>query len=394
MPAATPATTRPLDASARLGGLDVFRFALCAVVVFAHFWYLGPSGIGQGWPGVHLPELSLLAYAVQGFFMISGFAIMYTIKGRTAVAFAIARIARMWPALAVCSLVTWLAVRHAYTWSPGVQQVINSWLVLPLASHRGAGADWSYWTMTFELRFYAFVFLAMLIADVHRYRLPMLAAWLGVTVYDSIAPGNNIAHFIALDWYGGSFIVGGLTYVIWEQRGLSRKIAAMLLLPAFYVCSIQMLGEYTEQHESWRTVPMMHVTMWIVPVVSWLLLVGSLMWKKPFGNARVAKFAAFLGAITYPLYLVHQLVGYRIINDLSHSLPSGLVWVAPWVATMAALAVGSVVAIWWEPLARPVVQSLLKFVAERFAYTRPAPTPKQPEAAKNGGGPIPMVHAE
>lgn len=391
MPAAPSAAALVTDASARLGGLDIFRFSLCAAVVFAHFWYFGPTGIGPNWPGLHMSELALLAYAVQGFFMISGFAVMYTIKGRTAVSFAIARIARLWPALAVCSLITWLGARHALTWAPGLHQVVNSWLVLPLMGDRGAGADWSYWTMTFELRFYAFVFLAMLVADVHRFRLPMLAAWLGVTIYDAVLPGNATAHFIALDWYGGSFIVGGLTYVIWEQRGLQRKVAAALLLPAFFVCSLQMLGEYVEQHETWRTVPMMSVTMWIVPVVSWLLLVGALMWRKPFANRQVARFAAFLGSVTYPLYLVHQLLGYRIINDLTHSLSANMVWIAPFVATLVSVALGSVVAIWWEPLARPVVQSTLKFVAQRFAYEPPAQ--KRPRPAKHRGEAKMAVHA-
>lgn len=393
MSAAKPATAPKADASARLGGLDIFRFSLCALVVFAHFWYLGPLTFGPAdWPFLNIPSLALLSYVVHGFFMISGFAIMYTIKGRTAVAFAIARIARMWPAMAACSLLTWLVVRHGFAWSPGIQQVINTWTIFPLAQHRGAGADWSYWTMTFELRFYAFMFLSMLVADVHRFRLPLLALWLAITVYDVVAPGNSIAHFIALDWYGGCFIIGALTYVIWEQHGLPRKVAVALLFPAFVATSLQIQAENAVTHESWRVIPMMSVTMWIVPVLAWALLVGSLMIQLP--GRRVAKFAVFLGSVTYPLYLLHQLVGYRIINDLVHTLPKGLAWTAPFIATAIVFAVSSVISLWWEPLARPIVQTVGKFVAERFSYTRPQPRPKAVRQTDRGGGAPPLLHAE
>jgi peptidoglycan/LPS O-acetylase OafA/YrhL len=387
--AKTPAS----DASSRLGGLDMFRFLLCAGVVFAHYWFLGPMGFGQGrWPAVNHPWLSLIEYAVHCFFMISGFAVMYTIKGRTAVAFAIARLARMWPAIAICSVITWIVVRHAFDWSPGFRQVIASWSLIELGFHRGAGADWAYWTMTFELRFYLFIFVAMLVADVHKVRLPLLAAWLAVTACDAFVYTNDITRFFALDFYASCFIIGALTYVIWEQRGLQRRIAIGLLLLAFPVMSKQLLLEHEAfKADFWRTIPALEVTVWFVPVICWGLLVGSLSIVRPFEKMPwLGKLAVFLGTVTYPLYLLHQLVGYRIIDDMSGMLPAWAVWIAPWIATALVFGVSVIVAVWWEPMVRPVVQKVLKAVAERFQYTRPV----KAQPRNDGRGPTPTVHAE
>ena len=94
----------------RVEALDILRLVAVVGVVIFHFGFNGPPANGK--PLVAFPEWATVAkygyLGVQLFFVISGFVIAYSAVGRTARAFAIARIARIYPAFLFCMTVTFL----------------------------------------------------------------------------------------------------------------------------------------------------------------------------------------------------------------------------------------------------------------------------------------------
>lgn len=342
----------------RLGGLDLLRFALCVVVVVIHYFRMGPEMVDMpGVPYFSWSGVPYLKYAVQSFFLVSGFALMYTIRGRSAVAFLITRTSRMWPALAVCATVTYLATR-GYDQGPGFMQLVQSVTVYPLGTGISAGVDWSYWTMTFELRFYLLVLIAMMFVDLRAHRVALIAGWIVLSLAHIFLLdfGYDVPFlkFIALDYYSGGFIIGALTHVMWSEKGAKRWVSACLMIAAFVLSSRQMFFENTAYPlRHWLEIPNAEIATWFVPPILWALLMCSLLIQKPFEIPWVGNAAKFLGALTYPLYLVHQMFGYRVMGLVAPHLSPEFGIVAPLSALALSLAVAVFVAAWWEPWVRP-----------------------------------------
>lgn len=351
----------------RLFALDLLRIVLCVTVMAAHYLMLGPDDHPL-WPRIMFPGFPYTRYCSHVFFMISGFAIFYALRERTASGFLLARTSRLWPALMICPVVTWLVVRQAFPASPGFIQVVQSVLVWPLALGRGAGADWSYWTMTFETRFYIAVALVLLAIDVRRFGLWLLGAWIAIQAWDVFEPSNAVIHELGFNWYGPFFAAGALTYVIWEHRGRAR-IAAWLMLPVTWVVAGQdILGERVTQHQGvWEQFPNADFAKLAIPLICWLLLVGALLASRAFNpGPRLRAAATFLGAVSYPLYLVHQLAGYRIINDLSRMLPTGMVWLAPVAAVTFSSTIAVLITLFWAKPVGRLINTVGAWVAAKL----------------------------
>ena len=96
---------------ARVEVLDLLRMIAVLAVIAFHFGYRGPATFTGA--GVALPDIANLAkygyLGVQLFFVISGFVIAYSAEGRTSTAFAIARVARIYPGFLFCMTATFLA---------------------------------------------------------------------------------------------------------------------------------------------------------------------------------------------------------------------------------------------------------------------------------------------
>lgn len=152
------ANTSGREGVARVEALDLLRLVAALGVVLFHYGFHGPSLHGP--LDSALPQIGPFArYGFLGvplFFVISGFVIAYSAEGRSAPAFAIARVSRIYPAFLFCMTVTSLAVLAfgaSHLHADFGQWAANLLIAAP-ALHQPY-IDSVYWTIVSELTFYA-----------------------------------------------------------------------------------------------------------------------------------------------------------------------------------------------------------------------------------------------
>ncbi len=164
----------------RVEVLDLLRlFAVAAVLLF-HFGFRG--AIADGYTDVSLPGLvPVIKYGylgVQLFFIISGFVIAYSAEGRSATEFAVARVSRIYPGFLLCMTITFIVTLAIG--APRIEASVTQWLanfVILSPALKQPFMDGAYWSIVYEITFYAWVFLLLLIGkfrreiECHRHRL-------------------------------------------------------------------------------------------------------------------------------------------------------------------------------------------------------------------------------
>ncbi len=228
--------------------------------------------------------------------MLSGFVMLMTLERTQRVGdFVVARFSRLYPAFWCGVALTFAVV--SFSRLPGrvvsLEEAIGNLTMLHLHTR---DVDPVYWTLKCELQFYI-VMTILLACRASRFAPAVLSGLVGIHITDG---------FIGFtDWNGWGlwrlnswlpmkhfylFLVGTVFYEM--RSGFRRRHALMLALAVYEAVCISL----------------MHA--WITFLLAALLFVVT--------RYRVRVLATrpmlFLGAISYPLYLVHQNIGYSIIR--------------------------------------------------------------------------------
>jgi len=295
----------------KIEGLELLRFLLAFGVMIYHYAYFGPlsgkvAGVAPG------PSWLVSGrFGVSAFFIISGFVIIYSAGNRGAGAFARARLARLAPAMLVCATVTMLVL----TLWPGTVPAPDVLTYLKSASTVGllAGApyvDGSYWSITIELRFYLYVTLLLLVLRNTDAVRAVAVAWMAASFTAMAFYSFTPLRILTLSPHSGFFIIGLIFYcwLILEDR----RFVAWTLPPALALAAWQSFVEFEHiaemqggQTSVWVGIGAATVSVALVRLMA-------------FGISapRLAATARTLGAMSYPLYLLHQALGYRLIEGM------------------------------------------------------------------------------
>ncbi|WP_197530572.1 acyltransferase family protein [Bythopirellula polymerisocia] len=292
--------------SERILELDALRGLAALAVVLFHFTTRYDNLFG------HVTTLSASVpwghYGVDLFFMLSGFVILMTLDRQSDPwKFAWGRFSRLYPAYWAAVLVTFAVV--AYCGLPGQEvsfgaALVNLTMVQSLldAPH----VDGAYWSLQAELIFYANMLVCYRLGAFRRPRLT-LAVWVGIaglihllisSSENSVPVLANLANKVATITslkYIPLFAVGMLLYHARQQGRLTRLDLVTLL-------------------GCWATVGlfdgMAHALVAsLLSVCLFLAVQGYL----PHLKSRVL---IALGALSYPLYLIHQNIGFVLIRWL------------------------------------------------------------------------------
>lgn len=323
----------------RLLELDALRGLAALAVVLCHYTSLCqelaviPFSFHYGSYGPHL------------FFMISGFVIFMTLgRSKSATDFVFSRFSRLFP-------VYWLAVMFStsiilYCHVPGFNVTIaqllgnltmcQTWLRIP-------DIEVSYWTLGVELKFYGLMLMFFLFG--RRLGIEKLSCvWLlSIVVFRFADLVIGIPHVVAtpiiLD-YAHLFIVGIMFFQLkFTGHSALRHALIAAALP------MQFLAAGMES------------TLIVAGciVVFYLFVAGKL---KPLATRPLV----YLGNISYPLYLVHGVLGYAVIYWL-HSY-SASPWLLLTLPILVAVCVAHVFTFYFE---RPALQ-LLRTWYKRHAH--------------------------
>jgi len=162
-----------------------------------------------------------------------------------------------------------------------------------------------YWTLAYEIRFYALVLLALLLGA--RRRLETLA--IGWAVLQLVTQAIGWSHVPLLGGYDVFFASGCLFAVIQHQR---RYTPALLLLLAGELLLCMRVAMLEADDKS-----VLAAGLVFSPGVAAACVVVFFGFFALLGLQRVAAMripgSRLMGGLTYPLYLVHAHIGYMLL---------------------------------------------------------------------------------
>jgi peptidoglycan/LPS O-acetylase OafA/YrhL len=299
----------------RLPALDLLRFVAALAVTLYHYVTCYPSDADAAQLGIATVS-AVTRYGYLGvdlFFMISGFVILWSSLGRDATSFAIGRISRLYPSFWVSLALTifWIqllgsSVPQIETAPLDAATIAANATMMPTLFDAPRIED-IYWTLEIEIRFYALIFLILLLRQMAHIEL-FLYSWLAISIGSLVTDPPWIVHYVFLKPYGAFFVAGGLFYLLYARGVTASRVIGLAIAAATcaYVSIVQRGGFITADSESAFAVPI------LVVLFFGLFAFMCLRKAKPASSALFYR----LGALTYPLYLTHAMMGVLLYEVL------------------------------------------------------------------------------
>jgi len=352
---------------ARVQALDLLRLVAVLGVVLFHYGFRGPTAFNV--THVAVPELLWIGrYGFLGvpiFFVISGFVIAYSAVGRTATTFALARFSRIYPCFIFCMTLTFSAL--LFFGNPHFETTVWQWaanLFIAATALHQSYMDSAYWSLVVEITFYGWITI-LLAAKVFPDRIDaIILTWLCLSMANELTADNQIVSRIFLTDHSGFLATGLLIHELYRGRrdvmlqfllGLS---AATALFQAVH--NLRWLRDRDNIFDDWVVAT--------ICLGSILLIIGATRIRRlPIRSSVV--FA--IGGITYPLYLLHQQLGYTILE-----------WIGPvgYPRALVAVILLAIVALSWltwrfveRPGQRLTKQALSRLFDPARRHSEPQP---------------------
>lgn len=363
----------------RANEIDLLRFLAALAVVLFHYAFRGYAAHSSAMP---YPLLAAVAkygcYGVELFFLISGFVILMSASGGSLKHFVISRIVRLYPAFWVCCTLTFLVLLMFGRSQPTVVQYLSNMTMLSGFSLMqkiapGSHIDGSYWSLVVEMRFYALVAVVLLLRQIHRAEY-LLGGWFATVALFELTGMDHLRDILIVD-YAAYFIAGAMMYQVWSH-GLSWLRAGVIV--GCWILSL---------YESWIALPKFEANNQIAMdrgvvlslVTAFFVLMFCVAMKKTGGIGRRSWIV--LGALTYPLYLVHQSIGYVIFNHLYPAVDAHLLL---WGTVATMIAIAWVINVYVEQRgAGPFKRRLTRWWDAAHAFVAPVATTGDPLAPES-----------
>ncbi len=305
-----------MEVKDRFYEIDLLRFLAALAVVLYHYTFRGFAE--GGYSPVEYPVLGEVfkygLYGVQLFFIISGFVILMTASKRDAANFVISRITRLYPAFWVCVSLTAAFI----FWKGGeifqiglVEYLLNLTMISGFANVKMV--DGVYWTLLVEIKFYLLIFVLLVCGQIKRIEW-FLALWLILTILNLLVPLPKIITFLFLPDWSSFFIAGAVFYLI-RQNGLSLIRVAMLVM-SLLLSLWQNLSEIRHLEVLYKSDFSPYISSAVIVACFTVFLFISLGYTKGLSSQKLIK----LGVLTYPLYLIHQNIGFMMFHEFGGSV--------------------------------------------------------------------------
>ena len=343
----------------RIAFIDGFRGIAILLVLGYHYFHRwaarGFYPYGDMLAG--FPPFEYGYHGVDLFFSVSGFVIAMTLEStRGILEFAVRRLARLWPAMILCSTLTYaFLIWHPIYFPQSPRNFLSSWTFLsgPVVWQRifpGFNSSWidgAYWSLFVEVRFYLLASLCYFSNRRGFWLLFPVLAMLSVVAY----------------WLAWSF----------DSQELAKLIGEVTVAPSlpWFVLGMSMYRRYKrELHAANVSLCLAFSSMILVAATDsrWSALVTFLIVAVLFlaclSIQRVnrmfsARWLVVLGVSSYSLYLLHQNIGVTLISLIASAFslePIPSIAVAVFVATCIALLAWLIYRYWEAPMNRKIVR--------------------------------------
>ncbi len=296
--------------------IDFLRFFAALMVVFFHYTFRGYAADSKS--VLYFPYLGeVFRYGYLGvslFFMISGYVILMSAYNKKSSEFIISRIVRLYPAYWFAVTLTFISIMviGGVRYRADLYQYILNLTMM----HRYIGVtslDGVYWTLMVEMKFYLLIAIIIFMKQIHNIK-SFLGLWMVLTL---VLIKYNISYLgiFLIPASSSLFIAGAYFYLIYREGISLYKVS--IIAVSFIVTAYIGLWEMRRFYMHYHVVLNAYVILSIIASFYLIFFMIALR-KTQFINSR--KFVV-LGVLTYPLYLIHQNIGFMIFNYLG---PYGL----------------------------------------------------------------------
>lgn len=312
----------------RLAQIDGLRGIAALMVVIFHYTTVYPRFVADALPAPF--DFEIGSFGVHLFFIISGFVILMTLERRGAgIGFVYSRFVRLypvfWASVLLTSLVLSLSSVNGLS-APGVLPIAVN-MTMAQDYLKISAVDGVYWSLTYELGFYFLMFWVFRLS-LQRHIELIAGLWiLGSATFALIGPviPHPLHLVLVINSYGHLFAAGLLLYRVW-QYGWSAQRAALLV-----AATAVTLAPTLDAGTSRGLMPTV--------IIAGLVLVMGVALFTPWLRFLSAPPLTFLGRISYPLYLTHQMIGYVLLAKLQGA---GAGW---WTSVLVTMAMAILLAI-------------------------------------------------
>lgn len=297
--------------------IDFFRFLASVMVVVYHYFSINQILVIS-------PDLrNYFKYGYLGvdfFFILSGFLIALSITNKSIFNFLSSRIRRLYPTYWISVIITSFFIYffggHTLKINSFEQIVYN---LTMFHNYFGIESiDGVYWTLFIELKFYLFIISPFLILK--NFKIlnldNLIIFWLLLTILNNVFDSYFILifkNYFILEW-SSYFISGIIFYKLFKGE---HKIKYYLLLIISYLLSIYKSTERIEFLESIHDFDYSELIVIMIISLFYLTLFLICLNKLSKFNLKIFK---SLGLLSYPLYLLHQNIGFTIFLQLENHI--------------------------------------------------------------------------
>lgn len=310
------------DLHNRFSGLDILRFCAALLIVLYHYTFHGPGAFDLTWVALPAPA-TFTRYFYMGvplFFVISGFVIAYSANGRTVVEFARSRFSRIYPTFIVCMTATFViaALFGGPKFGATFGQWLANWFVAaPLLKQ--PYVDSAYWSIVYEITFYGLIAILIWLRLFETRLTELVGVWLLVSICNELFLGSELLRRILITNYSG-FFAAGISIFLVVKGGRSARAGALFAL------SVVVGALQADLDANWLReggVELSHAIVVLLAIASPLAVVAAVAADRLPLSANLS---LAVGGLTYPLYLLHQTIGYIVFNHLRwYDRPAALV---------------------------------------------------------------------
>lgn len=303
-----------LNASKRIVEFDLLRGLSALLIVLYHYTTRYNDIFGHIKP--YPVNVWFGSMGVCVFFSLSGFLIaahtQNTLGFSGALKFALKRMIRLYPSYWCCIILTsCVAALLLPVKLLSISDILVNFTMLQ--SFLGVkSVDGAYWTLQIEILFYAVIGLLILLRQMKNIRILALI-WIISSVFlnlfEMYVSDTKIVHFFQLLFITKYFHMFGLGIFFCHLSTAVSKKQMIISIAGLLLCLVSHFILYNISY---------NIFYWILLGIYLFILWNRRFSKHPFRfeSIRWLKPVYFISGISYPLYLVHQYVGYAIIQKL------------------------------------------------------------------------------
>nr|QOS16203.1 hypothetical protein VP356_00029 [Vibrio parahaemolyticus] len=292
--------------------LDFLRICACFMVIFYHYFFYGPK-LGKTYSGFSYDYIFSYGYlGIDVFFIISGFVIYNSLRTRDVWGFFKARVMRLYPTYWICLSISIIGICFLSDSALTSRQILINFSMLQ-SFFNVKSIDGVYWTLAIEIIFYVLISLCFFL-----FKGKIFTALVSFWLFCSFL---SLMGYFDFGFFESVFLLKWIPYFAFglciSFLNINDKRSKIFILLSFASFTLLIYRTYI------RSENLAHSNDFnINPLYAALILTFIIAFFIKFLNFETSRgmienIIITLAAGTYPLYLLHQEIGYAVFSKFA-----------------------------------------------------------------------------